>query len=90
MSRWNALPVDAAQRFYDHVTESPGAPPDTKTSTVLKGRAGRPLQSGFSRTIHYEVSGAGRIDYQYNDAYVGQRGDPHPVVFVFAIDVSSH
>jgi hypothetical protein len=33
---------------------------------------------------------AGRIDYQFNDAYRGTRGDPHSVVFIRAINLSSH
>lgn len=40
------------------------------------------MEPGFSRTVHYEISGAGRIDYQYHDSYAGgDHGDPHPVVF---------
>jgi len=39
----------------------------------------------------YEISGAGRIDYQFNDAYTGGTvGDPHPVVFILSINLSSH
>ncbi len=48
------------------------------------------MAPGFSRTVHYEISGAGRIDYQYNAAYLGARGDPHPVVCIRAISLSSH
>jgi hypothetical protein len=48
------------------------------------------MAQGFSRTIHYEISGAGRIDYQFNDVYLGTRGDPHPVVFIRVINLSSH
>ena len=40
--------------------------------------------------MHYEISGAGRLDFQYNDAYVGLRGDPHPVVFIPRIELASH
>jgi hypothetical protein len=57
---------------------------------MLRGSLGRPIAAGFSRTVHYEVSGAGRIDYQYHDAYVGARGDPHPVVFILRIALGSH
>lgn len=48
------------------------------------------MAPGFSRTVHYEISGAGRIDYQFNDAYPGTRGDSHPVVLIRAINLSSH
>jgi hypothetical protein len=80
-----------AQQFYDHVSRTPGQPPKIGTSTILKGRAGRPRAAGFSSTCHYEISGAGRIDYQYcNDYRGGAEGDPHPVVFILTIDLSSH
>jgi hypothetical protein len=92
---WDALPdrvgLESAQQFYDHVTTSPGTPPPINTTTILKGSAGRPRQEGFSRTVHYEISGAGRIDYQYCDRYVTRGGnDEHAVVFILTIDLSSH
>jgi hypothetical protein len=82
--------LQAAQQFYDHVASSPGHIPAVGATTVLKGSLGQPFGPGFSRTVHYEISGAGRIDYQYHDAYVGARGDPHPVVFILRINLSSH
>lgn len=82
--------LQAAQQFYDHVASTPGQVPSVGSSTVLKGSLGRPIAEGFSRTVHYEISGAGRIDYQHNDAYVGRRGDPHPVVFVLRVSMGSH
>lgn len=92
---WNSLPervgLAAAQQFYDHVAGCPGKPAPINRTGVLRGKAGEPMSPGFSRTIHYEISGAGRIDYQYNDAYTGgAHGDPHPVVFIRAINLSSH
>lgn len=68
---WESLPdrvgLTAAQQFYDHVAETPGAPANVNRSGILRGHAGDPMAPGFSRTVHYEISGAGRIDYQYND-----------------------
>jgi hypothetical protein len=92
---WAALPervgLSAAQQFYEHVARNPGQPAAINRTGVLRGRAGEPMAPGFSRTIHYEISGAGRIDYQYHDAYVdGAHGDAHPVVFIRAINLSSH
>lgn len=79
------------QQFYDHVANTPGQPPAVGNSTVLKGRIGDPHKSKFSRTVHYEISGAGRINYQYCDEYdEGLKGDVHPVVFILTIDLSSH
>jgi hypothetical protein len=71
--------LTAARQFYDHVAQTPGQPAPVNRTGVLRGRAGEPMAPGFSRTIHYEISGAGRIDYQYHDAYDdGARGDPSP------------
>lgn len=92
---WEALPrrvgLESAQQFYDHVAHKPGESPQVGSSTLLRGRAGQPREPGFSRTIHYEISGAGRIDYQFHDAYRGgAQGDPHRVVFILTISLSSH
>ncbi len=92
---WDALPdrvgLQSAQQFYDHVAYVPGSPAAINRTGVLRGKAGRPIAEGFSRTIHYEISGAGRIDYQFNDAYTGgTAGDPHPVVFILSINLSRH
>lgn len=85
------LGIESVQQFYDHVANTPGEKPAINRSSVLKGKVGAPKLTGFSRTVHYEVSGAGRIDYQYCDAFTGgAQGDAHPVVFVLAIDLSSH
>ena len=92
--RWATLAqrvgLESAQQFWDHVARTPGEPPDINTTTVLKGKAGQPKQPGFSRTIHYEISGAGRINYQFHDAYIGTGGDPHGVVWILTIELSSH
>ena len=91
---WSQLPdrvgLEAAQQFYDHVANTPGQIPKVGSATILKGSLGRPIADGFSRTVLYEISGAGRIDYQYHDAYVSTQGDPHPVVFILRIGLSSH
>jgi hypothetical protein len=92
---WERLPtvvgLESAQQFYDHVSRTPGERPLVNSSVILKGRAGEPKFVGASRTIHYEISGAGRIDYQYVDDFRdGAFGDPHPVVFILTIDLSSH
>jgi hypothetical protein len=90
---WNQLPdrvgLEATQQFYEHVANTPGRVPAVGSATILKGSLGRPIAEGFSRTIHYEISGAGRIDYQYHDGYVGAKGDSHQVVFILRISLSS-
>lgn len=83
--------VESAQQLYDHVASTPGRPPAINRTTVLRGRAGRPVVPGCSRTIHYGISEAARIDYPYADEFRGGRdGDPHPVVLVLTIRLGSH
>ena len=82
---------ESAQQFWDHVSQTPGEPCPVASTTVLKGKAGRPIGPGWSRTIHYEVSGAGRIDYQYCDQYrTTPDGDIHQVVCIRTINYASH
>ena len=95
LETWDALPervgMANAQQFYDHVANTPGVVPAVGQATILAGKAGRPSEEGFSRTIHYEITGAGRIDYQFSDSYRGgTQGDPQPVVRIRTIDLSSH
>ena len=92
---WTELPSRAglanAQQFWDHVAMTPGRPPKVGTSSVMKGKYAAPKWPGYSKTIHYEITGAGRIDYQFNPATTeGRRGDPHGVVKILAIDLGSH
>ncbi|MFD3510548.1 hypothetical protein [Nocardia sp. NPDC058666] len=92
---WNGLAdrvgMTSAQQFWEHVSATPGRPPSVGSSTVLRGKHHGPKWAGYSRTIHYEISGAGRIDYQYcNDTEEGDRGDAHPVVKILTIDLGSH
>jgi hypothetical protein len=83
--------VQQAQQFWDHVARSPGGHPPVAQSCILRGRAGRPMGDGWSRTIHYEVTGSARIDYQYHDKYrTYPDGDPHPVVAILTVSYSSH
>lgn len=83
--------LQQAQQFWDHVSRTPGAPCAIAATCILKGRAGRPQADGWSRTVHYEVSGDARIDYQYNDSYkTSPESDGHPVVAILTITVGSH
>ena len=83
--------LENARQFCDHVANTPEQAPAVGRATILRGKAGRPREEGFSRTIHYEISGAGRIDYQYHPAFIGgARGDPHLVAFILTIGLSSH
>ena len=85
------LGLESAQQFYDHVAATPGLPPQVNSASILKGKAGKPKFEGASRTVHYEISGASRIDYQYANEFTGgAHGDAHPVVFILTIDLSSH
>lgn len=80
-----------AQQFWDHVAHTPGLPPRVGTSSVMKGKHNQAKWPGYSKTIHYEITGAGRIDYQYADTSTeGSKGDAHAVVKILSIDLSSH
>jgi hypothetical protein len=92
---WNELPgrvgLANAQQFWDHVAMTPGQPPKVGTSSVMKGKYAAPKWPGYSKTIHYEITGAGRIDYQFNPSTTeGSRSDPHGVVKILTIDLGSH
>lgn len=79
------------QQFWDHVAVEPGRPPRVNRATVLRGSRGRPLDTGFSRTVHYEVSGAARIDYQFNPRWVGPAdGREYGIVVILQIGLGSH
>lgn len=83
--------IQQAKQFWDHVTQSPGQPSPLASITILRGKAGRAMDDGWSRTHHYEVSGAGRIDYQYHNRYqVSEDSDAHPVVAILTINFGSH
>ena len=93
--RWDGLAervgLEAAQQFYDHVSQTPGQQPTVGSTAILKGKAGKPSAPGFSRTYHYEISGAGRINYQFNNEYTGGgAGDSHAVVRIVNIALGSH
>jgi hypothetical protein len=94
-SRWvelaDRIGLAQAQKFYDHVAQTPGTPAAGIKLDFLRGGAGR-AQDGFSRVMHWRVPGsAARIDYSFNDAFTGgSNGDPHPVVRVEAVKFSSH
>lgn len=92
---WNELVsrvgLKAAQQFWDHAAQTPGAPDPIAATCYLRGKAGRPQGPGWSRTLHYEISGAGRINYQYHDTYrTAHDADPHPIVAILTINYSSH
>ncbi len=67
---WNELAdrvgLAGAQQFWDHAAMTPGEPAKVGTSSVMKGKHNAPRWPGCSKIIHYEIAGAGRIDYQYN------------------------
>ena len=92
---WNSLAervgLENAQHFRDHVAFTPGEYPRVGTSSVMKGKHNGPKWPGYSKTIHYEISGAGRIDYQYNASSTeGAEHDVHGVVKILTIDLGSH
>lgn len=94
-SEWASLPdrvgLESAQQLWEHLAHTPGRVPAVGTTSILRGRAGRPMAEGFSRTVHYEISGAGRVDYQFCDRFRAHPdGDEHAIVVILAINLSSH
>ena len=92
---WNnpaeRIGLENAQQFWDHVALTPGEHPRIGTSSVMKGKHNGPKWPGYSKTIHYEISGAGRIDYQYNPASTeGAQRDVNGVVKILTVDLGSH
>lgn len=93
--QWNGLEnrvgTQQAQQFWDHVAQTPNTPPEVGSSTILRGKIGLPIGPGWSRTVHYEITGAGRINYQYNPGHrTSPDGDAHPVVIIRTIELGSH
>jgi len=83
--------LQQAQQFWDHVSQAPGSTSGIASTVILRGKAGRAQGPGWSRTHHYELSGAARIDYQYHNEFrVRTDGDAHPVVAILTINYSSH
>jgi hypothetical protein len=95
LNEWNSIAdrvgIDSAKQFWEHVAIRPGEIPKVGTTTILRGKHNGPKWPGYSRTIHYEISGAGRIDYQFaNATNEGAQNDSHPVVKILTIDFDSH
>lgn len=82
--------IDQAQRFYDHVTRSPGTVAAGIKMTPMKGKAYE-AKDGWSRMMHWRVPGSAvRFDYRWRDDHVVEDGDPHRVVRLEVVSVSSH
>lgn len=82
--------MQSGQRLWDHLAFRADRPPEVGKVTRLKGRHMKG-QDGWSGVHHYEVSGAGRVDFQFHPAFTeGKAGDPHPVVRIIRISMSSH
>src|SRR4051794_23948492 len=56
----DAVGIQQAQRFWDHVAATPNEWPRPGNSCILRGTAGLPQGPGWSRTIHYELSSMAR------------------------------
>ena len=78
------------QQLWNHLAYRPDQPPLLGSVTRLKGGHVKG-KNGWSDVHHYEITGAGRIDYQFDTHYIGgTKGDPHAVVKIVRIDMSSH
>jgi hypothetical protein len=83
--------IQQAKQFWDHVSTTPGQKSPLASIAILRGKAGFPMADGWSRTLHYEVTSAGRIDYQFHNEYqTHEGGDKHQVVAILTISYGSH
>lgn len=90
LPQWNELVSRTgeanARELWNHLTRSPDRPPQLGCVTKMKGRP-----KGSRPVWHYELTGAGRIDYYVvPDHRTPGGGDPHPCVFIIGIDYGSH
>lgn len=82
--------LQAAQQCWDHLALAADRPSPFGNITIMKGKL-RHGKDGWSGVHHYEITGAGRVDFQYHPKFSGgATGDEHPVVRIISIDLSSH
>lgn len=91
---WDSIPARCgesnARELWEHLTTAPNEKPRLGTVSKMKGRQFAATGDGMSAVYHYEITGAGRVDYRYKREFVAHRGDPHPVVQIVSIDLGSH
>lgn len=88
--RWDELVpragVASAHQLWEYLTTQPDRPSPYGCVSPWRGQ-----KKGQTQTWHYEVSGAGRVDFQIDAAHVATPGrPPHPTVFIVGISYSSH
>lgn len=90
LKRWEDLVprvgAQGAQQLWDYLTTQPGQQSPYGCVSKLRG-----APKGSITTWHYEVSGAGRVDFQCFPDLVATPGEPaHPTVKIVGIDYGSH
>lgn len=82
--------VQNAQQLWDHLANQPDRPPQLGTVTRMKGKH-MSGTDGWSGIHHYEIIGAGRVDYRYHPRWkTSPDADEHKVVQIVSINLSSH
>src|SRR3546814_13561960 len=75
LDRWNglvdAVGLESAQQFYDHVSQNHGQLTDVNPPGILRGQAARPREDVSSRNVHYNISGTSRIHSMWHEVYTG-------------------
>lgn len=94
LTLWNDLVVrcglQQAQQLWDYLAFQPDKPSPYGNVSLMKGKHMRG-KDGWSGVRHYEITGAGRVDFQHNPRFTnGAQGDEHSVVRIIGIDLSSH
>jgi hypothetical protein len=91
---WNDLVdrcgLQAAQQCWDQLAFNADRPSPFGNITMMKGKL-RHGKDGWSGVHHYEITGAGRVDFQHHANFSGGAiGDEHAVVRIISIDLGSH
>lgn len=90
LQEWNEL-VDRAgpanaRELWSYLTSSPNRPPALGCVSKMRG-----VPKGSDAVWHYELTGAGRVDFTVHPEFkTADGGDAHPCVKIVGIDYGSH
>lgn len=90
LKRWEELVgrvgLTGAQQLWDYLTTQPGEPGPYRCVSKMRGTG-----KGKPTVWHYEVSGAGRVDFRVELHHEAKSGmGAHPTVFIIGINFGSH
>ena len=87
----NEAGVQNAQQLWDHLAHRADLPPFLGKCEKLKGKHVGETPDKWSAIYHYSVSGPGRANYRFHNAFTGgSTGKAHKVVRIVSIELGSH